>query len=216
MNRSAVLKKVESFVRKALAREGTGHDWYHIAAVRRNALAIARRDGGDRFLVELGALLHETGDGKIFSPKERIAAMRWLSSLGLGADMLDKLRYIIDEAHFSGAGTLARPSFIESAIVQDADRLEALGAIGIARVFATGGKLRRPIHDPAVKPKRHRTLADYRRSRKNGTSVNHFYEKILLLKDRMHTRTGRVMAKPRHVFVQKFLKEFFAEWNGKA
>jgi uncharacterized protein len=193
-----VIKSVEVAVKKLLSGESTGHDWYHIDHVRTMALRIAKKEGGNREIVEIAALAHDVGDKKFHATKEvgQKATRRLLVKAGVATDVLKKVEDIIDNVSFSGGKI---PASLEGKIVQDADRLYALGAIGIARAFAYGASKNRLIHDPEI----------------NGalTTINHFYDKLLLLKDKMNTKTGRKIAKSRHVYIEKFLKQFYAEWN---
>ncbi len=193
-----VIGKLEKNVQGILARESTGHDWYHIDQVRKMALRIAEKEGGDALVVEIAALAHDVGDHKLHGSKEvgRKITCRVLEVAGLERKMFDDVMHIIDTMSFSGGKV---PDSLEGKIVQDADRLYALGAIGIARAFAYGGHKGRPIHDPKGK----------------GATIDHFYEKLLLLQDKMNTKTGRKIARSRHDYMEKFLKRFYAEWNAE-
>ncbi|MCL5436141.1 MAG: HD domain-containing protein [Patescibacteria group bacterium] len=211
-----LIKLTEKFVRKKFSGEGTGHDWWHVAAVRRNAVNISKREGGDRFVIELAALLHELDDIKLTHEKsdKPVTAARWLARLGVDKQRRMLILRIVERMSFRKSLEVRAQKPLEQQIVEDADRLEVLGAIGIARVFAFGGKLGRPMYDPMVKPRKNITYAQY--IQRGGDSISHFYEKVLLLKNRMNTRTGKKLAKSRHNFVVKFLREFFKEWKGKA
>lgn len=191
-----VVRAVEDTVKKLLARESTGHDWYHIDQVRTMALRISDTEGGDRVIIEIAALAHDVGDHKLHGSKEagRKITCHVLEEAGLEGKLFDDVMHIIDTMSFSGGKV---PDSLEGKIVQDADRLYALGAIGIARAFAYGGHKGRPIHDPV---------------RKEAT-IDHFYEKLLLLKDKMNTKTGRKIAKSRHDYMERFLRQFYDEWK---
>lgn len=215
---SAIVKRVAVKVKLKFLSEGTGHDWYHIERVYKAAKYIARREkGADVFIVELAALLHDIADWKFSGGDFNVgskAAAKLLKNLNLTEPIIRKVSTIVDQVSFKGAGENNSAGSLEAKIVQDADRLDALGAIGIARAFAMGGYWQRPIYDPNIKPKANMRKAEYKKSKKQGTSINHFYEKLLLLKDRMNTKTGKKLALSRHAFLKKYLKEFLAEWRG--
>ena len=216
MNKIKVIKLVSKVVEEKFKGEATGHDYWHMVRVRDLALKIGKVEKCDLFIVELGALLHDIADFKFVSGGDAVAphiAREILSKAGADEPTIVHIAKLITEVSFKGAGTKTIPSSKEGAAVQDADRLDALGAIGIARCFAYGGSKHRPIYDPKIKPGNHKTFEQYKNS--NGTSLNHFYEKLLLVKDRMHTKTGKNIAKDRHAFLQNFLKQFHAEWEGK-
>lgn len=202
-------------VKAKLSGEGSGHDWFHIERVRRNALRIGRDEGADLFVVELAALLHDIADWKFAGgddtagPRE---ARAWLATLGVESAIIEHVCEIIKDLSFKGAGVPAAMRTTEGRVVQDADRLDALGAIGIARAFAYGGHKGSELYNPNVKPELHTTFEQYKRSR--GSTINHFHEKLLLLKDRMNTRTARTLAEQRHRVMEEFLDQFLAEWNG--
>lgn len=194
------IRKVEEKVKEILSGEATGHDWYHIQQVRDMALRINAKEGGDNVVVELAALAHEIGDRKFYPEKsEGLAATRKaLVEAGVPGDVVEKVMHIADTISFSGGKI---PESLEGRIVQDADRMFALGAIGIARAFAFGGNKERMIHDSS--------------SKNAPTTINHFYEKLLLLKDKMNTATGKEIAASRHKYMEDFLQRFHAEWEGK-
>jgi len=206
-----------NYVKKELGGESTGHDWWHIFRVRNNAIMIASKEkGADLLVVELAALLHDIADWK-FNDGDLKASSRvakdWLSKEGLENSTIEKVCKAIDEVSFKGSGVKTTPSTLEGKIVQDADRLDALGAIGIARAFAYGGKMERELFDPQQKPVMHKTFEAYKNSK--GTTINHFYEKLLLLKDLMNTETARNIATERQRYMEEFLARFQKEWNGK-
>jgi uncharacterized protein len=211
-----IIQKTTAHVRELLSGEGSGHDWFHVERVGRTALAIAQEEGANLFVVELAALLHDVADWKFAGGDHEAgprAARAWLGSLGVASDVIDHVSRIIAGLSFKGAGVATPMSTIEGQCVQDADRLEALGAIGIARAFAYGGHKGRPLYDPAIPPEPHASFEAYKKNA--GPTINHFYEKLLLLKDRMSTKTGQRLAAARHAFLELFLEQCFAEWNGE-
>ena len=216
MNERDIIQKTTDHVRDLLSGEGSGHDWFHIERVRNTALAIAREERADVFVVELAALLHDVADWKFAGGDHNAgprAARKWLASLDVKPDVVDHVCGIIAGLSFKGAGVETPMNSIEGHCVQDADRLDALGAIGIARAFAYGGHKGRPLYDPAIPPQPHATFEAYKKN--TGPTLNHFYEKLLLLKDRMTTPTARRLAAARHAFLGQFLNQFLAEWSGQ-
>lgn len=202
-------------VKSVLSGEGSGHDWWHVYRVWKAAQRIGRAEGAGLLVVELAALLHDIADWKAHGGDSSVgpeAARCWLMSLDLEQAVIEHVCQIIASISFKGAGVERPVLSLEGKIIQDADRLDAIGAIGIARAFAYGGAKGRLIHDPEAKPEEHRTAEAYLKS--TGTSVNHFYEKLLLLKDRMNTATGRAIAEQRHRFMEEFLRRFYEEWEG--
>jgi len=168
------------------------------------------------FIVELAALLHDIADWKFHSGDQSVGpkkAREWLESQGVDEQIIFQVCEIIANMSYKGAKVENKIKTLEGKIVQDADRLDAIGAIGIGRAFAYGGHKNRALHDPGVKPEIHQTAEHYHNS--NGTTINHFYEKLFLLKDLMNTKTGKNMAEHRHKFTEEFLKEFLDEWDGK-
>ncbi|MFN0021119.1 MAG: HD domain-containing protein [Pirellulaceae bacterium] len=216
MENSLILTCTADHVRKLLDGDSAGHDWWHIERVRRVALTIAREERADLFLVELAALLHDVADWKFAGGDEKAgpaAARQWLMSLEADEPTIDQVCRIIAQLSFKGAGVATPMDSLEGACVQDADRLEAIGAIGIARTFAYGGWKGQPMHDPDLPPQLHGSFTEYKQNK--GTTINHFYEKLLLLKDRMNTAAGKRLAQARHEFMEQYLSQFFAEWEGK-
>lgn len=216
MEHSVILSRTADHVRNLLSGDSAGHDWWHIERVRRVAVTIAREEQADLFLVELAALLHDVADWKFAGGDEEAgpaAARKWLMSLEVDEPTIDHVCRIIGQLSFKGAGVATPMDSLEGACVQDADRLEAIGAIGIARTFAYGGWKGQPMHDPDLPPQLHGSFTEYKQNK--GTTINHFYEKLLLLKDRMNTAAGKRMAEARHQFMQQYLDQFFAEWEGK-
>uniref|UniRef100_A0A7C2K0X8 HD domain-containing protein n=1 Tax=Schlesneria paludicola TaxID=360056 RepID=A0A7C2K0X8_9PLAN len=213
---SSLIESTAAFVRERLADDSSGHDWWHIDRVRRNATAIARAEGADVFLCELAALLHDVADWKFHGGDDTAgprAAREWLTGQGADAEVIERVCGIIAGVSFKGAGVVTDMPTLEGRCVQDADRLDAIGAIGIARAFAFGGHFGRAMYDPERPPRMHASFAEYKS--KSGPTINHFYEKLLLLKDRMQTETGRRMAEERHRFMEEFLSQFFAEWEAR-
>ena len=216
MNKTAVLTRTEEFVRAKLAGESTGHDWWHIYRVRQTAIQIAQQEDADLFVVQLGALLHDIADWKFHDGDETVGpriAREWLEGLDVDEAVIAHVCEIIKDLSFKGAGVRVPMRTREGMVVQDADRLDALGAIGIARTFAYGGAKGRELYNPQILPERHETAEQYKQS--TGTTINHFYEKLLLLKDLMNTETARRIAEERHRFMERFLGRFFAEWDGR-
>jgi len=217
MSHEETILKTRDFVEEKFRNEGSGHDWWHMYRVWKLAKHIAAREkGADMFIVELGALLHDIADWKFHDgdmeagPK---AARLWLKGLGIPEEVILKVEDIVRNVSFKGANVKQDMATIEGKIVSDADKLDAVGAIGIARTFAYGGAHDTPIYDPDIKPVLHQSFDEY----KNSTShtINHFYEKLLLLKDKLYTDTARDIADHRHRFMEQYLDEFYKEWDGK-
>lgn len=204
---------IESTVQQKLKSDASGHDWWHILRVRRLALYLARQEHADTEICEIAALLHETCDHKLVADAEQALqeAEICLRDAGGTAAQIKAVLEIIPAISFKGAGVPDRLPSKEAQIVQDADRLDAMGAIGIARTFAYGGSRGRPLYDPDFPVEMHQSFQSYKKS--TAPAINHFYEKLLLLKDRMHTVTAKQMAKERHQFMLDFLNRFFSEWN---
>ncbi|WP_372949731.1 HD domain-containing protein [Mariniphaga sp.] len=205
-----IISETEKYVRQAMENDGSGHDWWHIYRVRNLALKISKLEGGDPFLIEMAALLHDLDDWKLSSDGNFSRTKKWLEALKLPKETIFLLTEIISQVSYKGAGVETIPSSLEAQIVQDADRLDAIGAIGIARTFAYGGSKGRLIFDPEIKPVKHADFEAYKKN--NGPTINHFYEKLLLLKDRLNTKTAGKLAENRHSFMEKYLEEFFREW----
>ncbi|MCW3040804.1 MAG: Metal-dependent phosphohydrolase, subdomain [Solirubrobacterales bacterium] len=205
-------------VRAACAGESSGHDWWHIQRVWNTArMLCAGEPGADPTVVELAALLHDIADAKFHDGDETIGARTaaaWLRSLGAPEDVVARVADIVANVSYKGAGIADKVTSLEQRVVQDADRLDAIGAIGIGRAFAYGGWDNRVMHDPDEPPVLHETIEAYRAAR--GTTVNHFHEKLLLLGERMLTDTGRRIAQERIAYMEAFLERFHAEWDGRA
>lgn len=211
----SLLEQTAAWVKAHHAGDSSGHDWWHIDRVRRMALRLAQEESADPFVTELTALLHDVGDWKFHDGDEKAGsriAREWLLTHDVPEDVIVHVCGIIDQLSFKGAGVSTDMPTIEGRCVQDADRLDAIGAIGVGRAFAFGGKFGRPMYDPDVPPELHATFAAYKS--KGGPTLNHFPEKLLLLQDRMQTAAGKRLAASRHEFLETFLQRFLAEWNG--
>lgn len=204
MDEKLVIQKTKEFVRSKLEGEGSGHDWWHIVRVYNNALDIAGQEKNvDSFIVELAALLHDIADHKFgYSDEDRRNIISgFLKELEVEPEIIENVIYIANNISFKRGTNKHKISNIEGKIVQDADRLDAIGAIGIGRTFAYGGHKNRIMYDQTTD---------------NGEdTISHFYDKLLLLKDRMNTETGRKKAMKRHEIMEEFLQNFYGEWNGK-
>lgn len=211
-----IVHLTEKMVRERMEGESTGHDWWHVDRVRRLALHIAGAErGADKLVVQLAALMHDISDWKFNGGDESAGprlAEEWLHSQGADTSTVERVCMAMESVTFRGIGVSVVPSTLEGKIVQDADRLDAIGAIGIARAFAYGGRAGREIFNPSEKPQLHRSFEEYRKSRSN--TINHFHEK-LLLRDIMNTDTGRKLAQSRHDFMVEYLNRFSMEWDGK-
>ena len=203
MDRKEVLRLTEAHAKEVLSKGEPGHDWWHTRRVWQTALKIAKhKKEADLFVVQLGALLHDIADWKFHkkgSKTEKALIRDWLNKMGAEKDTIDKVSYVVEAVTFKGAKAKDEVSSIEAAIVQDADRLDALGAIGVARAFGYGGYKMRPMYDPAEKIHYHRSFRSYKTAQSKST-VNHFYEKLLLLRSRMKTKEGQRIAKERDTF----------------
>jgi uncharacterized protein len=211
-----IIQKTINFVKNELKNAEGGHDWFHIERVYKNALLISESEKVDRTIVSLGALLHDIADSKFHGGDETVGpkkARQFLKSENISEETIDPIVKIIENVSFKGGNQAQKFTSKELEVVQDADRLDALGAIGIARTFNYGGFKNRKLYDPEIKPNLKMTPSEYKAS--DAPTINHFYEKLLLLKNRMNTETGRRIAEERHVFMEKFLEQFYAEWNGE-
>jgi uncharacterized protein len=216
MTDQEIIEKTVAFVKSELQHAEGGHDWFHIERVWKNAKSIACCEPVNLFIVELGALLHDIADHKFTGGDESIGvvkARRFLESLSVDKTVVDHVERIMENISFKGGNHEADFSSSELAVVQDADRLDAIGAIGIARTFNYGGYKGRELYNPAIKPVCGMTVEQYKSS--TAPTINHFYEKLLLLKDRMNTETGKKMAEQRHRFMELYLEQFFREWQGE-
>lgn len=216
MNQEQIIDKTVAFVKTVLADAEGGHDWWHIYRVWKSAKQIAQSEDVDLFVVELGALLHDIADSKFHGGDETVGprkARAFLLSQNVEEEIIVHVEYIITNISFGGGNQEQKFKSLELDVIQDADRLDALGAIGIARTFNYGGHKNREIYNPEIKPNLNMTKEEYKKS--DAPTLNHFYEKLLLLKDRMNTKAGRKMAEQRHEFMQTYLEQFYMEWEGE-
>jgi uncharacterized protein len=216
MNEETIIRKTADYIREKLSGEGSGHDWWHVYRVWKNSVHIAGEEDADLNVVQLAALLHDISDWKLNDGDCEAGprlAREWLEKMKVDEALADHVCEIIKDISFKGAGVNTSMRTKEGMVVQDADRLDAIGAIGIARTFAYGGFKKREIHNPEIRPELHDTFEKY----KNGTgpAINHFYEKLLLLKDLMNTATAKKIAEGRHLYMEQFLERFHKEWNGE-
>ena len=205
------------FVKNQLAHAEGGHDWFHIERVYKNALLIAEEEECDLTVVKLAALLHDIADSKFHGGDESVGpktARTFLESQNVKEDIILHVIAIIENISFKGGNFEKKFNSKELEIVQDADRLDAIGAIGIARTFNYGGFKNRPLYNPNIQPNMNMNKEEYKNS--ESPTLNHFYEKLLLLKDKMNTETGKKIAQKRHDFMVTFLSQFYAEWDGEA
>ena len=216
MSQQYIIDQTISYVKATLMDAEGGHDWWHIYRVWKLAKQIAQREPVDLFVVELGALLHDIADSKFHNGDEEIGpkiAREFLVSLNVDSKVIDHIEKIIANISFKGGKEEQSFYSPELDVIQDADRLDAIGAIGIARTFNYGGHKNREIYNPNIAPNLNMSKEEYKNS--TAPTINHFYEKLLLLKDRMNTQTGKQMAEHRHRFMELYLEEFYAEWEGK-
>lgn len=216
MEQQKIIEAVALQVQSILEHEASGHDWWHVYRVWMMARQIAQKETANSFVIELAALLHDVADWKLHDGDDTVGPRRAreiLAELGVEQTIIESVADIIQTMSFKGAGVADCMKTLEGKIVQDADRLDAIGAIGVARTFAYGGFKNNPMHDPRVSVVMHDSKDAYLKHQ--GTTVNHFYEKLFLLKDRMNTKTARAMAEQRHAFMEQFLQTFFAEWQAE-
>ena len=214
MDREKIIQLTVEYIRREFSNEASGHDWWHIYRVWKNALAICRHEKADEFIVQLAALLHDLDDWKFNETGDEtpLRARAWLDSCSVDPVTADSVCRIISHVSYKGAGVENKMDSLEGFIVQDADRLDAIGAIGIGRAFAYGGYKDRPLYDPDSPPNLHASFEEYKNSK--SATINHFYEKLLLLKDRMNTTTAKRIAEHRHEVMLQFLDQFMLEWEG--
>ena len=216
MNNPDLISTTIAFVKQQLTGAEGGHDWFHIERVYRNSLLLAQTETCDETVVKLGALLHDIADSKFHNGDETIGpkvARTFLESQNVDETIIVHVLNIIENISFKGGNFEKKFHSKELEIVQDADRLDAIGAIGIARTFNYGGFKNRPLYNPAIAPNLRMTKEEYKNS--EAPTLNHFYEKLLLLKDKMNTETAQQIAKERHRFMEVFLSQFYAEWEGE-
>lgn len=210
-----VINKTIDFVKKTLENAEAGHDWFHIERVYKNALNINKTEKGNDLIVAFAALLHDIADPKFNDGDEGLGpdvAEGFLKSILIDGEIISHVKLIIQNMSFKNSFDNSSFSSKEMQIVQDADRLDAIGAIGIARAFTYGGFKNRVLYNPAIKPEQHHSKETYKNT--TAPTINHFYEKLLLLKDMMNTETGKTMALKRHNFMISYLEHFFSEWDG--
>lgn len=211
---SELIQKIKSHVQEVFKHDATGHDWFHIERVYKMALHLQLKEGGDREIIELAALLHDISDhkmnGGVLNAGGNIA-YELLMDYGCSEIKAQNVKEIVDGVSYKGANVEDKMQSIEGKIVQDADRLDAIGAIGIARAFAFGGNKNRPMYLPDSKPEMHDSFESYANAKSH--TVNHFYEKLLLLKNRLNTETASKIGQRRHVFMEEYLQQFYNEWN---
>ncbi|MFC6877306.1 HD domain-containing protein [Flavobacterium myungsuense] len=216
MNTTDLINKTVLFVKHELKDSEGGHDWFHIERVYKNALSISKNEKCDATVVALSALLHDIADSKFHNGDENIGpkkAREFLESQSVSEEIIFHVVSIIKNISYKGGNFEKQFQSIELDIVQDADRLDAIGAIGIARTFNYGGFKNRPLYNPIIAPNLHMSKEEYKNS--DAPTLNHFYEKLLLLKDKMNTETGKRIAHDRHHFMELFLSQFYAEWDGE-
>ncbi len=219
MSETEIIDNTIAFVKETLKGAEGGHDWFHTHRVFLNAKLISQREDVNDFIVSLGALLHDIADAKFYDGDETIGpkkAAAFLLSQDVDSSVIEHVINIIEHISFKNSFSTTSVQFSskELEVIQDADRLDAIGAIGIARCFNYGGFKNREIYNPQIEPKLNMTKEEYKKS--TAPTINHFYEKLLLLKNKMNTKTGKRIAKERHHFMENYLEQFYAEWNGKA
>jgi len=215
MDQHDIIQKTADYIQREFADDSSGHDWWHIYRVWKNAITICEHEKADSFIVQLAALLHDLDDWKFNDSGDEtpLRARAWLDWLAIDPTVAEAVCRIILHISYKGAGVQNKMDSLEGFIVQDADRLDAIGAIGIARAFAYGGYKNRSLYDPDSPPQVHQTFEQYKNSK--SATINHFYEKLLLLKDMMNTATAKRIAEQRHDVMVQFLDQFMHEWEGK-
>ncbi len=216
MDNKILIERTKAFVKKQLANAEGGHDWFHIERVYNNSLLIAKTEPVNLLIIQLGALLHDIADSKFHNGDETIGpkiAQKFLASENVDIAIIEHVIQIIKNISFKGGNFNAAFTSAELNVVQDADRIDAIGAIGIARTFNYGGFKNRALYDPNIPPNLNMTKEEYKKS--TAPTINHFYEKLLLLKDKMNTETGKKLAQKRHEYMEQFIEQFYSEWNGE-
>lgn len=216
MSNKQIISNTIAFVKETLKGSEGGHDWFHIERVYNNSLLIAKTENVNNFVIGLGALLHDIADSKFHNGDETVGpkvAREFLFKQNVDSIIIEHVINIIENISFKGGNEAQIFKSAELDVIQDADRLDAIGAIGIARCFNYGGFKNRKLFDPNILPNMNMTKEEYKKSM--APTINHFYEKLLLLKDRMNTNTGKTIASKRHKFMELYLEQFYAEWNGK-
>lgn len=216
MTESKLIEITKSFVKKQLENAEGGHDWFHILRVYHNSMLISKSENVNTLVVALGALLHDIADSKFHDGDETVGpkvSREFLFKHDVDSIIIEHVIKIIENISFKGGNETQKFRSPELDVIQDADRLDAIGAIGIARCFNYGGFKDRKIFDPNISPQLNMSKEEYKTS--DSPTINHFYEKLLLLKDRMNTKTGIRIANERHKFMEQYLEQFYAEWDGK-
>lgn len=214
MNKTVIIEKTKEHVQSILIHHDASHDWWHIERVWKMACYLAEKEEADLFIVELAALLHDVDDWKFNQGNEILKTKSWLAHLQIPQDIASQVCHIVENVSFKGnLVQTSSPKSIEGAVVQDADRLDAIGAIGIARAFSYGGYKKRPLYDPTISAAQHKTFEEYKTQ--EGTTLNHFHEKLFLLKDKINTNSAKKIAEERHAFMETFVSQFMREWDFK-
>ena len=217
MDKEKIIAATIAFVKKELKNAEGGHDWFHIARVFKNSILISKDEKVDVFVVSLAALLHDIADPKFYNGDETVGprvAIKFLKEQEVDEQIINHVVDIIKHISYKNSFNTASKKFtsIELEVVQDADRLDAIGAIGIARCFNYGGYKNRALYDPEIIPNLNMTKEQYKKS--DAPTINHFYEKLLLLKNKMNTASGKKIAAQRHTFMETYLQQFYNEWDG--
>ena len=216
MKHQELISRTIAFVKKELANAEGGNDWFHIERVYKNSLLISKTEAVDLLVTSLGALLHDIADSKFHHGDETVGpkkARQFLEAENVSEEIILHVINIIENISYKGGNRVQKFNSKELAVVQDADRLDAIGAIGIARAFNYGGFKNRKLYDPEIASNLTMSPSEYKAS--TAPTINHFYEKLLLLKDKMNTQTGKQIAQKRHEYMEGFLKQFYGEWSGK-
>lgn len=216
MSNDHLFQKTEEFVKSRLAGEGTGHDWWHVVRTLNVAKKIHKKEGGDWLIIKLTLMLHDVGDRKVINQEndDYTIAENFLTKLGIEDSLVKQIISIIKTMSYSKSfDDIEKDNSIEFQIVQDADRLDALGAIGIGRTFAYGGSRASLLYDPEYEAQEYKSSKDYKNSK--SSTIHHFYEKLFLLKDKLNTKTAKNLAEERDKFMHDFVDQFMAEWEGE-
>jgi uncharacterized protein len=215
MTQNDIIQKTSEYIKQEFGQDPSGHDWWHIYRVWKNAVTICRYEKADAYIVQLAALLHDLDDWKFnqIGDETPLRARDWMRQCGVDPRVIEQVCEIIMHVSYKGAQGGNKMKSIEGLIVQDADRLDAVGAIGIGRAFAYGGYKNRMMYDPDSPPQMHASFEEYKNS--NSATINHFHEKLLLLKDMMNTSTAKKIAEQRHEVMLRFLDQFMNEWEGR-
>jgi uncharacterized protein len=215
MDQHDIIQRTADYIKTEFSGDSSGHDWWHIHRVWKNALTLCEHEKADAFIVQLAALLHDLDDWKFNEGGDEtpLRAKAWLESCAVESSIADRVCEIIMHISYKGAKVENKMRSLEGFIVQDADRLDAIGAVGIGRAFAYGGYKNRPMYDPETSNTMHGSFEEYRNSK--SATINHFYEKLLLLKDMMNTKTAKRIAGHRHQVMLNFLDQFMNEWEGR-